>query len=92
MGNKVELASDGQLIFWCPGCKENHGIPTKGPRQNNLPVWEWNGDLEYPTANPSLIVRYNNTICHLLMKNGILEFLSDCTHSFAGTTIEMEDV
>lgn len=31
------------------------------------------------------------TICHLFIKEGKIEYLSDCTHSLAGTTIDLPD-
>lgn len=49
---KAELATDGTLMFWCPGCNEHHGIPVNGSRG-----WEWNGSLERPTVKPSILVR-----------------------------------
>lgn len=39
---------DFHLMFECPGCKQNHGI-----NQN----WQFNGDFERPTINPSILVR-----------------------------------
>ena len=31
------------------------------------------------------------TICHVFIKEGKIEYLSDCTHSLAGTTIDLPD-
>lgn len=43
--------SDGQLsgyTFWCPGCQMRHQVST---------AWSFNGDLEHPTFQPSVLVR-----------------------------------
>ncbi len=31
------------------------------------------------------------TICHLFIREGMIEYLSDCTHSLAGQTVELPD-
>lgn len=46
---KASLASDGKLLFWCPGCDEAHGVGTDR--------WEWNGSVDEPTLSPSVLVR-----------------------------------
>lgn len=48
------LSTDKTLLFWCPGCDEAHGIPVDGSRG-----WTWNGDLEFPTTEPSILVKGN---------------------------------
>ena len=47
-------ATDGMLLFWCPGCDCAHGI-TQGPGLG--PRWGWNGDADKPTFTPSILVR-----------------------------------
>lgn len=32
------------------------------------------------------------TICHSFIRNGKIEYLSDCTHDLAGKTVDMVDV
>lgn len=52
---KVELDSDERLLFECPGCGTCHGIRIgagDGPR------WSWNGDMDKPTFQPSILVRF----------------------------------
>lgn len=37
------------FAFWCPGCKETHGVPSgRG--------WTWNGNTDAPTVQPSLLI------------------------------------
>ncbi|WP_020403755.1 DUF6527 family protein [Gracilimonas tropica] len=84
-----------QILFYCPGCEMHHGPWVEG---NNVPIWKWNGSLEKPTFSPSLLVKggtyksgeYIETQCHSYVKNGKIQFLNDCSHEFAGRTIELE--
>ena len=83
----------GQYSFWCSGCKCRHYIWTKNEGYDH-PIWEFNGDLNNPTVHPSVLVTYPvggvNNICHSFIRDGKIEYLSDCTHELAGKTIEME--
>jgi hypothetical protein len=45
---KVHKATDGRLLFYCPGCEEHHGPDNK---------WQFNGDFEKPKFSPSILVR-----------------------------------
>ena len=49
---KAKLASDNTLMFWCPGCEKHHGV-----RINKPGSWTWNGSLEAPVIQPSILVR-----------------------------------
>lgn len=84
------LATDGTLMFWCPGCKEHHGVPVDGSRG-----WEWDGDKVRPTIKPSILVRSGRdmkNVCHSFVRGGHIEFLSDCTHDLAGKTVPLEPI
>lgn len=90
----------GQLagyIFECPGCGQWHMITTKEPNGRGA-KWSFNGDVERPTFNPSLLVRseFNNgkpsAVCHSFIRDGRIQFLSDCTHALAGQTVELREV
>lgn len=82
------------LLFFCPGCKFGHFFQVeKGPEYKGAPIWEWNGDMDKPTFSPSLGVNMTTeSRCHLFVRDGKIEYLSDCHHALAGQTIEMEDV
>lgn len=89
---KTSLTTDGWLTWHCPGCEGGHGVPVTGNR-----AWTWNGDRDKPTLSPSVLVnpgRSNPTahVCHVFIKEGKIEFLSDCTHAFAGKTVDMVDL
>lgn len=84
-----------RIIYWCQGCKHHHGIPiglVKEPK-----AWLWNGSIESPTLSPSILnnpgkeVAYME-LCHHHITDGKIVFSSDCSHEFAGQTLEVEDL
>jgi len=89
---KVKEELPGYFEFFCPGCKERHVICTN-PKFG--PVWQFNKDLDRPTASPSLLVRWNdpdgNHVCHSFIRDGKIQFLNDCTHELKGQTIDIPE-
>jgi hypothetical protein len=80
--------------FFCPACGVAHWIPTAGSRG-----WTWNGSKERPTFAPSLLVlprgrreAPDTPRCHMFVRDGEIEYLSDSTHQFAGKTVPMVPV
>lgn len=71
---------DDSYIFWCPACECAHGINSR---------WQFDGDLVTPTISPSLLSQGEHR-CHLFVKKGKIQYLSDCTHDLAAQTIDME--
>jgi hypothetical protein len=59
------------------------------------PRWTFNGDLDKPTFNPSLLVTWTQhqmpQVCHSFVRDGQIQFLSDCTHKLAGQTVEIPE-
>lgn len=49
MKMKTRLTEDRRLCFWCPGCQEVHAV--------YLDRWQWNGNRDFPTLTPSILVR-----------------------------------
>lgn len=101
MGAKVEPINDQSENFIgymmaCPGCGSHHVIRTviKGKE----PVWKFEGTEENPTFSPSILARELNEegkpkrVCHFFIKEGVIDFLTDCTHSLAGKKVPMKDV
>ncbi len=43
--------------FDCPGCKSPHVLPVEGDQPNGA-RWQFNGDLDRPTLNPSILGRW----------------------------------
>ncbi|MBE3086890.1 MAG: anaerobic dehydrogenase [Bacteroidetes bacterium] len=95
-----------QLYFRCPGCDHLHALNDSQTdlRGEKRPVWEFNGDFEKPTINPSYLswsYRKNPVTekwdietdrCHSFIKNGMIQYLSDCHHKLAGQTIELPEI
>jgi len=82
--------------FVCPGCG-NHHVPRVEKLLDTYdgPLWEWNGSLENPTFSPSLRVMGGPggaTSCHSFIRDGKIEYLSDCTHALAGQTVELPEL
>lgn len=81
------------LMFWCPGCKCDHGIW--------LDRWTWNSSMEKPTFKPSLKITYRTHVppvtpenleeykrnpwpqtmqerfCHSVITDGMITFCED---------------
>lgn len=93
--NTWQGTSETSLSFLCPACKEEHTIPvTTGAKEPQ--AWLWNGDIEKPTLQPSLLVNVGGSnptmpICHSFVTDGKIQFLSDCTHELAGQTVEIPE-
>jgi hypothetical protein len=52
----------------------------------NLDAWIYSGGenvIDFETVE---------TVCHSFVKDGFIQFLSDCTHSLAGKTAELPDL
>lgn len=101
MGAFVQLSSileraDDQLFFLCPGCQMLHGVRIDPASQH--PRWDWNGDVNKPTFSPSILVQYpwgeqrEERRCHSFVRDGRIEFLSDCTHELAGQTVNLPEI
>lgn len=58
--------------------------------------WTWNGSVDSPTLKPSILTRTHDgdklIICHTFVNDGMVQFLSDCTHELAGQTVPLLDV
>lgn len=97
-----EHHGDG-IRFHCPGCNEWHSVKT-----NSLdhPSWSWNGSLELPTLQPSILVTYNGpdagqtdaegftappAVCHSFVTDGKIAYCADSTHHLSGQTVDLPD-
>lgn len=94
---KVEISRQSwgyKVRFHCPGCDGGHAFDVRedGLHDAEHPSWTFNGDLERPTCTPSLLYPDKTPRCHLHMRDGRLEFLGDCGHALAGSTVDMPDV
>ncbi len=76
----------GETVYYflCPGCKTNHLFEGK---------WTFNGDMEKPTFSPSHVNLIDATRrCHIFITDGVVQYLSDCTHELAGQSIPLADM
>jgi len=85
-----EFAPD--FTFYCPGCGCEHGVWTTRLNKNKA-MWIFDDNMDNPSIEPSITIKKGNqTLCHLYIKNGKIEYLADCRHKLAGKTVEMEDI
>lgn len=83
--------------FLCPGCAQ-YDEPGSRLRATHTfrdgpDGWTYNGDGDKPTVNPSiLLTSYDGHRCHSFIREGRIEFLSDCTHALAGHTVELPEI
>lgn len=58
--------------------------------------WEFNGDFVKPTFSPSVLVYGNEKTgrprTHCFIRDGRIEYLSDCTHELAGMTRDVRPI
>ncbi|NNP71235.1 DUF6527 family protein [Acinetobacter sp. Ac_5812] len=88
--SKVLLESNGIYFIECAGCKTLHPLHV-GPHHKIR--WDFDGNLEQPTFSPSLMVNGGHSSqCHSFIRNGQIQFLSDCHHALAGQTVDLPEV
>lgn len=80
-----------------PGPLPNRILPVMvGGRREGTPNWTWNGSVEAPTVRPSVLSRGGDVdgehVCHSWINEGKVQFLSDCTHEFAGKTLDLLEI
>lgn len=94
------IRSGDSIVYGCPGCKVAgaggfHSIPVEGAK-----AWGFNNNLDAPTLTPSVLAKsgtFDNPgelchTCHHFLRNGKLEYLGDCTHEFAGQTLDLPEI
>lgn len=90
----------GGFQFFCPGCKTEHWVRVASERWvgGTRPIWTWNGSLEAPTFNPS-VLHFDTlegggrrTRCHYFVRDGLIDYCGDCPHEFNGKLVRMIDL
>lgn len=89
----IILDNKGQksAMLYMPGLPCPVQINVTGPH----PVWGWNEDVYNPTFTPSILTRLpwgeeRKEICnHVFVRNGKIQYLGDCSHEYAGKTIDL---
>jgi len=81
--DRISRLDGKSWLFWCPGCECGHAVDEK---------WDFNGDRVNPTFSPSVLSTFGDSPerCHLYVREGKIQFLSDCTHNLSGQIVEME--
>ena len=92
---KIKNLIGGGQVFFCPGCGHTHTVNTQlGPR------WSYNNDPVKPTFSPSIkvLVQWSehdpndkDDICHSFVRDGKIQFLTDCTHEMVGKIVDIPD-
>lgn len=77
-------------LFHCPGCRSTHVFYVGCP---GMPSWTFDGNMDKPTFSPSLLCNHTTPgkRCHLFLREGVIQFLSDCEHDHSGKTIPLDD-
>lgn len=102
MTNVLRKVKDSTIVtFWCPGCEEYHQIDTAKWEFNGdfeKPTFS-PSYLTWLDPNPEANTERKpewekfrlGFRCHSFIKEGKIEFLSDCTHKLAGQTVDMTE-
>lgn len=96
--SRVLRRSTTGYLHWCPACEEMHQLPDAG--------WTFDGNLERPTFRPSFKHesrdpklqgldspwKHSPHVCHYNLVGGVLMFVGDCTHAYAGKSVPLPDL
>lgn len=77
-----------RYVFFCPGCETEHYFWTNGNG------WTFNGDLDNPTVQPSILTKTGPNgmkRCHCWITDGKIRFFDDCDHELKGQTLELRN-
>ena len=91
--------------FWCPGCNRHHFAKksiwnidlktnTLHPSYliqgvNSSDEWETDKNDDFIFEN-GRAKGSHDTRCHSFVRNGTIQYLTDCTHKLSGKTVPME--
>lgn len=103
---KIKIVRPGYMAFKCPGCGDTHEIPCdrwqfngsvdKPTFRPSLLVTSGHyctgakGDACWCTYEG--LAPFHCYRCHSFITEGKIQFLSDCSHSLAGQTVDMEEI
>lgn len=88
---KDSKSNQSGYLIHCPACGYGHFFNVEQPGPNGQ-QWTFNGDLVKPTFNPSMLVLPPAKRCHSFVRDGRIEYLSDCEHAMKGTTVDLPAV
>jgi len=90
------LSGDNRFTHWCPGCEVTHTVPVNPSGQIGN-GWDYTCIDGKPTLAPSLkhggySSKGRPCECHYFIRDGKIQYLSDCNHSYANQTIDLPDI
>ena len=99
---QFEDGSDYYLIF-CKACQCDHVLDKRWTFNGDFDKPTFRASILVKTRRPKGYCNenpaplgyngeYEYTICHSFVTDGKIEYLFDCTHKFAGQTLELEDI
>ena len=85
------------LAALCPACGFEHSfrVDLEGHgHYESMSIWSFNGDYERPTFSPSMGFNLHSQVehhprCHSFLRDGVWQFLGDCTHEMANQHVPM---
>lgn len=82
------------LMFFCPGCKENHSVRVVSSRNEEQGVWTYNDNPDAPTIRASVKVTWGSggRVCHSYVTDGRIQFLGDCYHDLKNQTVDLPEM
>lgn len=98
---RLIIDNQDRLVFHCPACRSRKYLPQFDWITGR--GWKWNSDNVAPTLSPSILQSAGPypeghpkagtiSVCHSYVRDGRIEYLSDCTHDLAGQTVELPDL
>ncbi len=101
----LRKSEGGGASFWCPGCDEAHNVNNTweidfDTNTISPSVLVRSGHYANPGAkecwctynekHPDKKATFICSQCHSFVRNGMIEFLSDCSHKLANQTVALE--
>ena len=84
---KIHPNDESMHMFWDPAMNEPNAFYVRKDGSG----WKWTGDFERPTVTPSILLTRPGYVDHLFISDGKIQYLNDCTHDLAGSTVDMMD-
>ena len=107
LSRKLRNLEGGRLSYWCQGCERLHSVAVgegSGPRWGwngdvEKPTFTPSvltrvirATRQEPPIDPSGVQTHVHQICHTFITDGRVQFLNDCTHQYAGQTLDLPDL
>ena len=57
-----------------------------------LNVASWNHNKRKPTFREAFLCKRDNSICNIIISDGVLHYTNACTHEYRGKSVPMVDM